>query len=186
MSEKYHSSHEQGEIPKSHEVTNDSLKNKLERELTAEEEKHGSEENLEAIRRKVEKQAPIQHERPHSEKEQTKNHPVLVNKQLKDMAFSRSMTRTQKKLSAPSRAFSKVVHTPIIDTTSEFVGKTIARPSGVLTGAFISFVGTSVLLWATRYYGYTYNYLLVILLFVGGMVAGMTIEGLWHVIRRKK
>jgi hypothetical protein len=185
MTEKYHGNHEHGEIPKLHEVNNEAFQNRKEREITDEERKHGSEEHLNTLRQTIEKQVPLHHERPHSEKEQHKNHPVIVNKQLKDMAFSRSMTRTRKKLSAPSRAFSKVIHISTIDKSSEFVGKTVARPSGMLAGAFIAFIGTSALLWATRYYGYTYNYLLVILLFVGGMFVGIAGEGLLHILRRK-
>jgi hypothetical protein len=185
--EQYHGGHEHKETLSSQEAHSESLHNKRERELTKAEKEHGSTEQIEAIRLKVEKQAPLQtQEQSHKENEQPKHHhPVLVNKQLKDMAFSRSMTRTRKKLSAPSRAFSKVVHAPIIDKSSELVGKTVARPSSMLAGAFLAFVGTSILLWVTRYYGYTYNYLLVILLFVGGAIAGIAGEGLWRIIRKR-
>jgi hypothetical protein len=185
MSEQYKSSHEHKETIHSHEVNTEALQKKHEKELSTAEKEHGSKEHIEAIRNKVEQQAPIKQEQNHSEKEQPKHHPVLVNKQLKDMAFSRTMTRTRKKLSAPSRTFSKIVHVSAIEKSSEFVGKTIARPSSMLAGAFIAFVGTSALLWATKYYGYKYNYLLVILLFIGGAIAGIAIETLWR-IRTKK
>jgi hypothetical protein len=56
----------------------------------------------------------------------------------------------------------------------------------MLAGAFIAFVGTSILLWVTRYYGYTYNYLLVILLFIGGAIVGVAGEGLWRLLRKNK
>jgi hypothetical protein len=189
MSEQYHGSNEHKEALSSHEVHSEALHNKHERELTEAEkraeEEHGSEQQLDAIRQTVEKQAPLAVEHPHKENEHAKQHPVIVNKHLKDMAFSRSMTRTRKKLSPPSRAFSKIVHTSVVDKSSEFVGKTVARPSSMLAGAFIAFVGTSILLWATRYYGYTYNYLLVILLFVGGAIIGVAGEGVWRLLRKK-
>lgn len=188
MSEQHHGNHEHESSPEtSHEATSDALKQKHERELTHVEKQHGSDEHLEAIRNKVERQAPTEHQQhSHTEKDHTNNHPVLVNKQLKDMAFSRSMTRVRKRLSAPSRTFSKVIHVPVIDKSSEFIGKTVARPSSMLTGAFVAFVGTSALLWITRRYGYEYNYLLVILLFVGGAILGVAIEGLWRLTHKKE
>lgn len=185
MSEQYRGSHEHKETEKSsHETNSELLQEKHERELTQSEKEHGSNEHLEAIRNKVEQQEPLKHEVTHNEKEQHANHPVLVNKQLKNMAFSRSMTRTRKKLSAPSRVFSKIVHNDMVDKSSEFIGKTIARPSSMLAGAFTAFVGTSALLWITRYYGYEYNYLLVILLFIGGALAGVAVEGLLRLVRK--
>lgn len=187
MSEQYHGSHEHKEVEtNSHEVHSEALKQKLENEPTKAEIEHGNSEHLDAIRKTVEKQAPVAQEITHNEKEQHNNHPVIVNKQLKDMAFSRSMVRTRKKLSAPSRAFSKVIHNPVIDKSSEAVGKTVARPSSMLAGAFVTFIGTSALLWATRYYGYEYNYLVFILLFVFGAVVGIAIEVLWRLTHKNE
>lgn len=187
MSEKFKSNGEHRETQSSHETHSDALKNTHEKELTKAEKEHGSSEELEKIRQKVENQAPLKAEIAHTEKEYPSHgHPVIINKQLKDMAFSRSMTRTRKKLSRSSRAFSKVIHTPVIDRTSELAGKTIARPSGVLAGAFLAFIGTSALLWITKHYGYTYNYLMVILLFGGGMILGLSIEGLYRLLRKNK
>lgn len=186
MSEKYTHKSEHKEVHNTHEAHSEALKNKYERELTKAEKEHGSNEELEKIREKIEHQAPLKQEKSHSEKENhAHSHPVIINKQLKDMAFSRSMTRTRKKLSRSSRAFSKVIHNSTIDKSSEFVGKTVARPSGMLTGAFLAFIGTSALLWITRHYGYTYNYLVVIILFVGGMLLGLGLEGLYKTLRKK-
>lgn len=187
MSEKFQPKVEHKEVHSSHETHSDALKNKHERELTKAEKEHGNNEDLEKIREKIEHQAPVKHEKSQSEKEHSSHsHPVIINKQLKDMAFSRSMTRTRKKLSRSSRVFSKVVHNSAVDKSSEFVGKTIARPSGMLTGAFLAFIGTSALLWITRHYGYTYNYLMVIILFAGGMILGLGLEGLYRTLRKNR
>lgn len=158
-----------------------------ERELTKSEKEYGSEEQLENLQKKVEQQARSTNEiqQAHSEREQTGQHPVLVRKDIKEMQFSRAMTRVRKKLSRPSRAFSRVIHVSAIDKSSELVGKTIARPSGMLAGSVLAFVGTSILLWVTKFNGYEYNYLVVIMLFVGGMVVGTVGEGLWRLIRKR-
>jgi hypothetical protein len=185
MSERIHSKHEHNETVHYPENLSDVHKSKHEREHSKEEKEHGTTEHLEAIRSKLEKHVPQRHEALHTEKNHSPQHPVLANKQLKDMAYSRSITRARKKLSAPSRAFSKVIHLSVIESSSEFIGKTAARPVSMLTGAIFAFLGTSTLLWVTKYYGYEYNYLAVILLFIGGAIAGVTVEAMWRLIRKK-
>lgn len=157
-----------------------------ERELTSAEKQHGSEKHVEHLSRHVEQHAVSGKELAHGEHENNHQaHPVLVNKQLKEMAYHRAMTRTRKKLSPVSRGFSKLVHVQAIDRSSEFIGKTVARPAAMLWGAIFAFAGTSALLWITRHYGYEYNYLLAILLFVGGAILGTVLEGLWYLLKRK-
>lgn len=170
-------------LPKQHNV--EQQHGHTERELTHAEKQHGNHEHLENIQKSVEQQAISGKEHAPIHHEQTNQHPVLVNKQLKDLAFTRSMTRARKKLSAPSKAFSKIIHSPMIDSSSEFIGKTVARPSSMMGGALFAFMGTSILLWATKHYGYEYNYLLVILLFVGGAIAGILGESLLN-LRHKR
>jgi hypothetical protein len=55
----------------------------------------------------------------------------------------------------------------------------------MMGGAIFAFIGTSILLWATKHYGYEYNYLLIILLFVGGAIIGLLGETLLN-LRHKK
>lgn len=158
-----------------------------ERELTKTEKEHGTNEHVEKLTRHAEQHAVSGKELGHAEHESPQqHHPVLVNKQLKDMAFTRTMTRTRKKLSPVGRTFSKVIHNPVVDKSSELLGKTVARPVPMFWGAFFAFVGTSALLWITRHYGYEYNYLVAILLFVAGAVFGTALEGLWYLVRKKR
>jgi hypothetical protein len=185
MSEKHPVHHERVEHHKpNHEHLEHQPKNH-EKELTHAEKSHGKKEHVEHLTKKVEQQAISREKIAHTEKEQPKQHPVIANKQLKDMAFIRAMTRVRKKLPAPSRAFSKIAHNSAVDRISETTGKTIARPSGLIAGSFIAFVGTSALLWITRYYGYEYNYLVALLLFAGGMMLGLLGEGLYKLIKNR-
>jgi len=143
------------------------------------------EQSVDKLVEKAEAEAVSSSEYNKQEKEDSKGHPALVNKQLKDMAYSRALVRTRKHLSAPSRLFSKAIHSKALDKPSEAIGKTIARPSGMIGGAVFALVGSSLLLWITRNYGYEYNYLAAILLFAAGMVVGITIEGLFKLKKRK-
>ncbi len=146
---------------------------------------HGHESQVENLHTEaIEKARSTKEQVDNLKVERENQHPVLVNKQLKDMAYSRALTRTRKHLSIPSRLLSRVVHSKALDRPSETVGKTIARPSSMLGGAFFALVGTSALLWITKKYGYEYNYLAVIVLFGIGMLVGLAIESLYKLIRR--
>lgn len=186
MSEKHHA--QRIEHGKSTEHRVEFASNAPERTVSTTEKQHGNTEQLDSIIEKVEHLAVSGAELAPGEREngQHFNHPVFVNKNLKDIAFSRTITRTRKKLSAPSRAFSKVVHNNAVDRSSDFVGRTVARPPAMLGGAFFAFVGTSILLWATRKYGYEYNYLVMLLLFVFGTVFGNIVELVLRRIRSQK
>ncbi|HMT18788.1 MAG TPA: hypothetical protein PKD20_03425 [Candidatus Saccharibacteria bacterium] len=137
------------------------------------------------IARRVEQHAISGKERSAAEHQRPKHHPVLINKQLKDMAYSRTMTRVRKRLPLPSRAFSKVIHSKVVDKPSEFVGKTVARPSSMLGGAFFAAFGSCVLLWITKRYGYEYNYLAILLMFIAGMALGLTAEIIYRTAKRR-
>lgn len=176
---------EQGELLQKNEL--EAIREKLDRELESKAEKaKGSHLDTEALSRTVEQHAISGKEMSPGDRADTKRHPVLVNKQLKDMAYLRAMTRVRKHLSIPSRAFSKVVHSKALERPSEVIGNTVARPSGMLGGAFVAAIGSSILLWVTKHYGYEYNYLAVILLFVIGLTLGLAVEILWKTFRFKK
>ncbi|MDO8265348.1 MAG: hypothetical protein Q7T41_00220 [Candidatus Saccharibacteria bacterium] len=164
----------------------DAIAEKLNRELESKAEKAANtQHNTENLTNRVEQLAISGKEMGRSETADVKQHPVLINKQLKDMAYSRSMTRVRKHLSLPSRLFSKAIHSKVLDKPSEVIGNTVARPSGMLGGALLATVGTSVLLWVTKHYGYSYNYLAVIMLFVLGMTFGIVTELIWKSLKRK-
>lgn len=146
----------------------------------------GQKPSVEALINKVEKEALSSSEYRKEEKKPASSHPALVNKQLKDMAYSRALVRTRKHLSIASRVFSKAVHSKILDRPSESIGKTIARPSSMMGGAIVAFIGTSLLLWITKKYGYEYNYLAAVLLFGIGMILGLVVESLFKLVKKRR
>lgn len=140
--------------------------------------RHEHKDNLEKIRSKVESESKHTKESASKHKHDKKEteRPVLINKELKGIAYQRTLKRTRSKLPAPARAFSRIVHQPAIEAVSEVAGKTIARPSGVLAGGIFAFLSSSAFLWIARHYGYEYNYLLFALFFVGGFIVGIGVE----------
>ncbi len=163
-------SHESAERAKEH-------LEKLREKAEAEGEKHGSSEHLEHVKSAVESQAISGKEMsPAENNKDSAPSTGYVNRELKDMAFTRSLNTARRHMNAPSRAMSKVIHNPVVEKVSEVAGETVARPSGILGGGIFALIGTSILLWVTKHYGYTYNYLVFFILFVAGFAIGMTVE----------
>lgn len=141
--------------------------------------------DIEAIKHSIEKQAKSAKEtRVDSGSEKDDAQHYLVTKGLKQEAFKRSLQRARKHMSATSRGFSKVIHQPVVDAVSNVGAKTIARPTGILTGAVIALAGSSYLLWSAKHYGYQYNYLTFLILFAGGYLIGLAFETLIYLARR--
>lgn len=120
--------------------------------------------------------------RVEQESPQTPNH--YISKTLKKQTLYRTLKNIRKQLSAPERALSRVIHQPAVDAVSQFGSKTIARPSGLLGGSTVAFLGSSAYLWMAKHYGFYYNYFLFVLLFIGGFALGMTIELIIFAIRK--
>lgn len=185
MSERLHTSGERHEAPDSHKETDKSLERSLEKK--AEQATHEHAEKIEEIRSKVESEATAKHEQEqdHTRHEKAEHDkPTFINRELKDMAYQRTLKRVRNQLPFVSRNFSKVIHHPVIETVSEIGGKTIARPSGILAGGIAAVIGSSFFLWAARHYGYEYNFLLFALLFAGGFFLGLLIEACLRLRRR--
>lgn len=106
---------------------------------------------------------------------------------LKSQAYQQTLGRIQSKLSKPDQIFSKFVHSKTVESISNISAKTVARPSGVLGGSICAFLGSLILLYAAKHYGFSYNYLMLVILFVGGYAIGGIIEiVIWAVFTRKK
>lgn len=141
---------------------------------------------LDELEKRVKHEAKTAAEAAHSEKEAPQGSSAHVGRELKQQTLQRTLRRIRKQLSAPDRAFSKVIHQPVVDSISQITGKTIARPSGLLGGSICAFIGSSAFLWMAKYYGFNYNYLMFALLFVAGFAVGMILELLILAFRRKQ
>ncbi|MFZ1323576.1 MAG: hypothetical protein WAQ57_00255 [Candidatus Saccharimonadales bacterium] len=153
--------------------------------------RHEHAERLDDIRKEAEAAATSAHEthkKHQAEQAPAENESSLpINRELKDMAYRRTLKRTQRQLPPVSRTFSKVIHQPAVEAVSDLADHTVARPSGILAGGIAAFLGSSLFLWVTRHYGYEYNFLLFALFFVGGFFVGLLVElGLRFGVRRQR
>lgn len=111
-----------------------------------------------------------------SEKAARPAQPLHVNRELKNITLNRELTAIRRKLSAPQRVLSKVIHQPVIRAVSEPLGKTVSRPSGLLGGGLVAFFGTSSYLYLAKHNGMRYSYFVFLALLFGGFIVGLLLE----------
>ncbi len=99
-----------------------------------------------------------------------------VNRELKQITLRRELQQIRRRLPAPQRTLSKVIHQPVVRVTSEFAGKTVTRPSGLLGGGVVALTGTSIYLYMANHIGFAYNYGVFLILLGLGFVLGLVIE----------
>lgn len=173
MSEKVHHSpeHKSESLDLSAEIEKNLKRAEKEAEHTKEHQPHKAE-----IKKHVEQHAISGKEVTVGEKEQPKSPDFGTYKEMKGQTYKRSLKHIQRQLSGPERTMSKVMHQKTIDTVSEGLGKTVARPSGILGAGIVALAGTSFLLYMAKKYGFEYNPLMFFALILTGFVIGIILE----------
>lgn len=99
-----------------------------------------------------------------------------INKRELDATYKRTMKQVQSELSAPSRAFSKVIHVKAIEKTSDALESTVARPNAILAGAIAAFIFTLVIYLVAKNFGYRLSGFETIGGFILGWIVGLLFD----------
>lgn len=99
-----------------------------------------------------------------------------ISRAQKDITKRRSLKKLREQESLPERSLSRIIHQPVIRVLSEGAGKTVSRPSGLLGGGLVAFLGSGSYLVLAKSLHFTYNYSVSLALFVGGFVFGIVLE----------
>lgn len=145
-------------------------------------------EQLERSRAAVERLAKSAAEKPASlgdSSERSKGRAMPPTKELQAMARERILRNVRRKLPAPERALSKIMHTKPVEAVSAIGEKTIARPYGILGGGLSAFIGTALTFYMAKHYGFRYNLLLFFTFFVAGYLITTIGELIIKALRRK-
>ena len=97
-------------------------------------------------------------------------------KKTLDASFKTQMKDARREMSAPSRAFSKLIHNKAVEKTSEAIGSTVARPNAILSGSIAAFALTAGLYFWAKYVGYPLSGFETIGAFIIGWLVGMIID----------
>jgi hypothetical protein len=96
-----------------------------------------------------------------------------ISKKEKTASYKKHMKQVQAELPAPQRAFSKVIHSPVVEKSSEFIGATVARPNAILSGAVVAFFLVLVVYLVAKNLGYVLSGFETIGAFIIGWVIGI-------------
>ncbi len=118
-----------------------------------------------------------------------KEHPkpdshMYITRATKKAAYKKTLGHVRRQLPKRERAFSKVIHQPVVEKLSDVGSKTVARPSGVLAGGICALLGSTFVFYMAKHYGFEYNFLVFILLLVIGFGVGLVVELLWNSTRK--
>lgn len=100
--------------------------------------------------------------------------------------LAKTMGAIRRNLSPQDKRFSKVIHSPIVNSVSEATAKTLARPYAILSGGIVACAGSVLYIYYSRHLGYHYNFFVPVLLFFSGLVAGITVEILLKTFHHKQ
>jgi len=109
-----------------------------------------------------------------------------ISKKEKSVSFKKHMTHVQSEMPVPQRAFSKLIHSPVVEKTSEFVGATVARPNAVLSGAVVAFFLVLAVYLVAKNLGYVLSGFETIAAFIIGWVIGILYDYFRVLITGKK
>ncbi|MDB5179961.1 MAG: hypothetical protein JWN12_593 [Candidatus Saccharibacteria bacterium] len=109
-----------------------------------------------------------------------------ISKKEKTASYKKHMKQVQAELPAPERAFSKIIHAPIIEKTSEFIGGTIARPNAILSGAVVAFFLVLAVYIVAKNLGYVLSGFETIGAFIIGWIIGILYDYFKVLVTGKK
>jgi hypothetical protein len=110
----------------------------------------------------------------------------VVSKKERETSYKQHMKQLQTELSPSQRAFSKVIHNPIVEKTSEVVGSTLARPNAILAGAIVAFFLVLAVYLVSKFYGYPLSGFETIGAFIIGWILGVVYDFFRVMITGKK
>ena len=147
---------------------------KVEQEQSVAEREPGNpEKQAQDARHEIEKITTEQEPKKQEKADTAPAHEKIVDtKVARKKAYESIMHQARSEMSAPSRAFSKVIHNPVIEKTSELAGKTIARPNAILSGAVFAFLLTTLVYLIARLNGYPLTGTETIASFIIGWILG--------------
>lgn len=121
-----------------------------------------------------------EYSKPQSEKRQPL--PVTTKKD-KERSFDTIMHQARGQMSKPERTFSKFIHKPIVEKTSEAIGKTIARPSGITGATIAAFIGLFSIYSVAKFAGFQLSGSEMPILLSAGFALGLFVEWIYKAAR---
>lgn len=164
--------HDNEHEPRQHEALERQDQLSKEREKNAERVNEHQEKSVDNARHEIEKITAEREPRKHESVAEHAAERKIDSKTARKKAYDSIMSQARTEMSAPERAFSKVIHNPVIEKVSELAGSTVARPNAILSGAVFAFILTLAIYLVAKQSGYPLTGTETIAAFVIGWVLG--------------
>ena len=118
----------------------------------------GERQNRVESAREATREALAKKDRPAGEKKTAVSSVPTKSKasaKQKNTTYRATLSNIQSDMGPVSRTFSKVLHTPVVESTSTVLSSTVARPKSIIAGSFVSLVVVSILYLISKHYGYS-------------------------------
>lgn len=142
---------------------------------------------IEKARREANKEAVMSKERGGSEKKSATDSPTIVRKvtkKHKEAVYKKTLKEIQSQMTPRARSFSKIIHVPLVEKTSDVIGNTIARPTAILAGSTTAFVVVTLVFLVAKHYGYVLSGFESIGAFIAGWFIGTLYDATRSVFQR--
>jgi hypothetical protein len=110
----------------------------------------------------------------------------VVSKKEQKASYELHMKKLQAELPATQRGFSKLIHNPAVEKTSEALGSTVARPNAILAGAMVAFFLVLAVYLTAKHFGYVLSGFETIGAFIVGWLLGILYDFFRVMITGKK
>lgn len=112
----------------------------------------------------------------------TNPHKHYLTHKIKTAVFHQTMNDVRSHLSPTEQRFSKIIHNDTIESLSNLGGKTVARPSGILGGATILVIGSFIVLFFAKRYGFEVPLSLFGALYIFGFIFMIIVEYIYNTV----
>ncbi len=77
-----------------------------------------------------------------------------ISKKQSSHAYDLQLEHAREHMRPAAKAFSKLIHNRAVETTSDAISSTIARPNALLSGSIAAFAVVTILYFVAKHYGY--------------------------------
>ena len=99
-----------------------------------------------------------------------------INRHEKQVEYQKTMASIQSQMSKPGSGFSKAIHQPVIEKTSQGVGSSLARPNAILAGSLVAFLAVLSVYLLARYNGFRLSGFETMAAFAVGWAIGILLD----------
>lgn len=108
------------------------------------------------------------------------------SKKRRQAVYKETLDEIRSEMNPGEKIVSSIIHNPVIEPVSDFVGATIARPNALLSGSIAAFVVVTCVYFAAKHYGYQLSGSETITAFVIGWLLGIVYDYLSSLFRHEK